>query len=314
MNSDYKVFLQGYVDGLDRIAKLKMEEAPPNRADGESLLSILQSAVAALKRTTFGSELFRDATLEHELNEFEARLAYLADQLHSREPVDPPRDMGWVRAAASRLERRFVFYGEMGKILHYFRDRGSYLSLDDFQDKRSRILNAGKDISRAIDTLLDHIISEVLFTRSERQQLVLLAESLKRVADLPLKPVERLETLMIERREVIQQQFAASVSQLALRLFGHIRRQTLDEFLTLKSATALQFDYKQWRDSILPEADWSPAVEERIEATIQRQLNRYVEAAYKRALGKSEKEGWQTAEIIRFTRDKETRKLLHARI
>lgn len=248
-DSEYREFLKAYDSGLNEIADAKAQHEKNCPERNELARHTAASALSSLKETSYGRALYSEASLRLTLTSFETKLSNLAQELLYLENPDEPRtERHWVDNPAFRLEREHSYYGEMGKILHYFRDRYDYLSKAELDKQRDIIIQSSQSISRAIDGLLGHISCELLFTKNQLSCLKSLAASAAKVSTINLHSGPDLESMFIENLTIIRQQYSALVCQLALRLFGHINRHDLDELMHLKTANGVREGYEVWRE------------------------------------------------------------------
>lgn len=305
-NNDFQQFRDVYESGLQTIAETKA--APPPKAHEHS--QVVQEAVATslhnLKQTQLGQELYRETELGNQLRQFEDRLLVLAGELPAKVEASMP-PVVWASDAICRLEREYEYYGEMGRILHYFRNRSEYLTHSRLEHHRASIIEGSRDVGAAINDLLSHVVSEVLFSKDDLRRLRRLADEASNIGTLTLRPGRDLDSLLPEDDTFVRRQFIALTCQLALRLFGHITRRPLDAFLSLKSANEVREGYARWREG----ADDDQDVEVTSESSITRLLNRSIESAYRRAEKRAAKENWPTLEIIRHSTKAQVRGQLY---
>lgn len=300
IDDDYPQFLLAYNDGLACIDELRDKGGSESPKFEANLMRRCTEFTSRLRSTSFGERLYWEPVLSERLIRFEVVMPLLIERMRKAKVEVSEQEFLWVSSPTFRLERAFRYYGGMGKILHYHRDEMNYLRGTVLDDIRQRIQVDGRNVASAIETYLSHVISDVLLSKSERRSLLRLQEGLTKAAAFRLHPVGGLSGLLVARWEVVIQQYAEAVCHLCLELFGHIERHSLDEFLTVKSAIAIQHGLDGWRAS-----DRHEGTDD--EGNLSRQLNRYIEAAYPWALKQMVKGDWQTQAIVRHSADPKVR-------
>lgn len=307
-DNEYSEFLKTYNTGLNKIAAAKAKHEKNDPEHNELARHIAASALLSLKETSYGQALYSEISLNLTLKSLETKLSNLAQDFLHLESSDAPHTVEhWVDNPAFRLEREHSYYGEMGKILHYFRDRYHYLSKAELDKQREIIIQNSQSISRATEGLLSHIFCELLFTKDQLSCLKSLAASAAKVSTINLHSGSNLESMLTENLTIIRQQYSALVCQLALRLFGYINRHILDELMHLKTANGVREGYEVWQQAYSARLDKKnerliDTLNENSEASSERLLNRTIQRAYTRAIKKASKEKWPTEALIHLSK------------
>lgn len=172
--------------------------------------------------------------------------------------------------------RQFHFTGEMALRLDYFREH--YLSAAEDSELRKTLQEQGAEVEQAIERLLNHVVSEVLFEAPERTALCQAAQALARFRNAAPKAGGLTKDDVTVRRR----QFIRVVGLLCLRLYGHCTTDQMARLLELKAAHYLLADDDE-DDEMLAS-----------EKAINRELGRLPMQAKARARS----ENWETAPLV----------------
>lgn len=307
-SDDYRTFQEVHQNGLAQIQQAKNEAL--GNEQSKAVLAVVDRAWNALKGTAVGRQLYAHSDLEYELEGFERRLQRLATEFASASSPESAELKRWVEDKVDEGERRLAYYSEIARVLYYFRDRSEYLTYDRMKEHRKTIVEGSLAVRVAIDDLLSHVVSEVLFSRDDLQRLRRLAVETTKIASLSLRPGRGLDGLLPEDETFVRRQFIALVCQVALQIFGHVTREPLEAFLTLKTDHERRHNYVPWRADA---DDLADDAAQKLEASITKLLNRAIEKAYENAEKRAAKEGWRTLDLIRYTQDPAVRAGLYDR-
>lgn len=268
-----KAFGELFEAGKSAIAEAQAHAAA--EGDGNLLLGTVREQLDRLR--TVAPDLVGEcslfaASLEHQLRSLVAQRE--AESLLDPQDVDALLDLG------SKEVRTYHFVGELVLMLDYFDQH--FLSAAEDGALREMILRQGMALEQAVDALLGHVISEVLFDRKERLALHQLTGNLAQVRDLLAAPRE--PGLLKADYTVRRRQFIRRAGLLCLRLYGHVTTDTMARLLEAKQAYYLT-------DSGGAEADEDVPLDK----TVNRELSTLREPALKR----SEAESWETAAVIK---------------
>ena len=181
-----------------------------------------------------------------------------------------------MRAPWRSTLRTFHFVGEMALLLDYFREH--HLTAAEDGELRKVLEEQGAAVEQAIERLLNHVVSEVLFEAPERTALRQAAHALARFRNAAPKAGGLTKDDVTVRRR----QFIRVVGLLCLRLYGHCTTDLMARLLELKAAHYLLSDDDE-DDEMLAS-----------EKAINRELGRLPNQAKARARSES----WETAPLI----------------
>lgn len=281
----HRLFLQAVAD-IDSFGKGRSL----NAADHIRLKSVAREAVATMARTTYGRRMMTDAGSRDLLKELENGLHHFSRELGHESP-------GYQWASLDRKDELTLrFWGELGQIFHYFRDRGQSLNTAAEAKLRLSLTRKSQELASDLEEFLGHVSVQLAYDPSVISKMKAAGSVLRDLSarlnkGQPLdvesagaNPFQAGETLVLR-------QFVKAVCELCLRLFGCIEARHIDMLLTRKSETAGQLLLTPWlstQDLRGTELD-----------SRSRVLNRFIDTALEGALKKAVTREWATADALK---------------
>ena len=255
--------------------------------DQRRVQSVADAAISKMAATPFGLGLIRDSELTQVLEELKYGLAR-----HSGE-LDPESTGYQWNSETPHALRALRFWGGMGKIFHYFRDRGLSLTTESEGVLRQSLIEANDEFVARLDELLGHISVELAYDKTVMRQMMATRKALQDLAaglkgsKAPLDLPSTMANPFQAGQTIVVRQFVKAVCELCFELFGCIRAKHLDLMLERKSITADELGLTPW---LSVESGQRVHRESR-----RRELDRYIANALKTALKRSSRDEWVTA-------------------
>ena len=285
----YKTFHKLYVQGVTDVESIGTGRQL-TAADYIRRRSVASDAVAKIARTSYGRRLMADTGLRDLVRELEHGLHHFSEELGRESPGHQ-----WA-SRDHEAERALRFWGEIGEIFHYFRDRG--LSLNTTQEAKLRLSLTRKcqELATDLDEILGHASVQLAYDPAVISTMkvagsVLLGLSVRLKKGQPLDDESAGANLFQAGDTILLRQFVKVVCELCFRLFGCIELRHIDMLLTRKSGTAAQLQLTPWISA--------QALQAKERDSRSRVLNRFIATALTSAQKKAATRKWATADVLK---------------
>lgn len=291
---NFENFRSIYLWGIRHIDEAKQNSMELDTPGQCQLVSeAANAAFFRLKATAYGQALVADQDLASVLTGLEEALGERVAS--SREIADPPWSedhpaIVWHAAPHHKLEREFRYWGELGEILYFFRDRGLSLGTDQEKELREKFALRCREFSNELDELLQHPVLKVAYTQPFLKDLQSARSAISKAQQAMNKaPIDNNTPQPFQRGDpnndtIIRRQFVMSVCHLGFELFGDMPPQLLDNLLESKSVSACRLGLIPWTRL----SDDSRA----------RKIRSYRSTALRRANAASRTAHWNTEALI----------------
>lgn len=290
----FENFRSIYQWGIEHIGDAKLKSVGQDTHCRCQLISeATNAALFRLKATAYGQALVTDQDLASVLTGLEEALG--EQVASSRRLADPPWPedhpaIVWLAAPHHKLERAFRYWGELGEILYFFRERGLSLGTDQEKELRERFSVQCRAFSQELDGLLRHPVLKVAYAQSFIKDLQSARSAISKAQHAMNKvPIDNNTPQPFQRGDpnnntIIRRQFVMSVSHLGFELFGDMPSQLLDNLLESKSVSASRL-------GLIP---WTRLSDD----TRAREIRSYLSVALRRASAASRTRHWDTEALI----------------
>lgn len=291
---NFENFRSIYLWGIRHIDEAKQKSVGQDtRGQCQLISEAANIALFRLKATAYGRALVADQDLASVLTGLEEALGERVAS--SQKIADPPWPedhpaIAWHAAPHHKLERGFRYWGELGEILFFFRERGLSLGTDQEKELRERFAVQCRAFSKELDELLLHPVLKAAYTQSFLKDLQSARSAISKAQRAMNKaPIDNNTPKPFQRGDpnndtIIRRQFVMSVCHLGFELFGDMPAQLLDELLESKSASATQLGLMPWTRLS--------------DDTRSREIRSYLSMALRRAGAASRAAHWDTEALI----------------
>jgi len=283
----FRSIYQWGIRHIDEAKQKSMELDTPGQC--QLVSEAANAALFRLKATAYGQVLAADQDLASVLTGLEEALGKRVSS--SEKIADPPWSedhpvIVWHAAPHHKLEREFRYWGELGEILYFFRERGLSLGTDQEKELREGFALQCRTFAKELDELLLHPVLKVAYTQSFLKDLQSARSAISKAQRAMIKaPIDNNTPKPFRRDDAtIRRQFVMSVCHLGFELFGDMPAQLLDNLLESKSASATRLGLEPWTRLS--------------DDTRGREIRSYLSMALRRAHTASRTTHWNTEPLI----------------